>query len=131
MFHAIILIFLVTTLFVTTIQTSSSVSVYDPVPGLDPSPYYKFRIRDGTDEESDWMEPFAFLTECTLEKYCNYFNLENWTNTYINFEMSENTLVEIEITKLFEIEQAIVKASVHPSAAAVSCKLRKVGVLLL
>ena len=66
------------------------------------------------------MESFAFLTECTLEKYCNYFNLENWTNTYINFEMSENSLVEIEITKLFEIEQAIVKASVHPSAAAIS-----------
>ena len=130
MFHAIILIFLVTTLFVITIQTSSSVSVYDPVPGLDPSPYYKFRIRDGTDEDSDWMESFAFLTECTLEKYCNYFNLENWTNTYINFEMSENSLVEIEITKLFEIEQAIVKASVHPSAAAISCKMRKVGELL-
>ena len=130
MIHAIILIFLVTTLFATTIQTSSSVSVYDPVPGLDPSPYYKFRIRDGTDEESDWMESFAFLTECTLEKYCNYFNLENWTNTYINFEMSENSLVEIEITKLFEIEQAIVKASVHPSAAAISCKMRKVGELL-
>ena len=130
MFHAIILIFLVTTLFVTTIQTSSSVSVYDPVPGLEPSPYYKFRIRDGPDEDSDWMEPFAFLTECTLEKYCNYFNLENWTNTYINFEMSENSLVEIEITKLFEIEQAIVKASVHPSAAAISCKMRKVGELL-
>ena len=130
MFHAIICIFLVTTFFATTIQTSSIVSVYDPVPGLDPSPYYKFRIRDGTDEESDWMESFAFLTECTLEKYCNYFNLENWTNTYINFEMSENSLVEIEITKLFEIEQAIVKASVHPSAAAISCKMRKVGELL-
>ena len=130
MFHVFISIFLVTTLFVTTIQTSSSVSVYDPVPGLDPSPYYKFRIRDGTDEDSDWMESFAFLTECTLEKYCNYFNLENWTNTYINFEMSENSLVEIEITKLFEIEQAIVKASVHPSAAAISCKMRKVGELL-
>ena len=52
MFHAIILIFLVTTLFVTNIQTSSSVSVYDPVPGLEPSPYYKFRIRDGPDEEN-------------------------------------------------------------------------------
>ena len=44
--------------------------------------------------------------------------------------MSENSLVEIEITKLFEIEQAIVKASVHPSAAAISLKMRKVGELL-
>ena len=111
---------------VVSLQTKTF-SVYGPVPGLDPSPYYKFRIKEvnGGDSE-EWLEPFAFLTECTLDKYCNYWNLENWTNTYINFEISENSLVEIEITKLYDMEHPIVKASVHPVTAAVACNIRKV-----
>ena len=44
-------------------------SVYGEVPGLEPSPFYKFNVRKEGSKE--WFDTFAFVTECTLEKYCN------------------------------------------------------------
>ena len=103
---------------------SLPVSVYGPVHGLEPSPYFAFRVRLETEQE--WMDTFAMVTECTIDKFCNttgYYNsLGNWSNSYVNFEMEDGEGVEIEITKLQG--DPIEKAVVHPYAAARSCLLR-------
>ena len=111
---------------------SPVVGVYGPVPGLEPSPFYSFRVRKAQDglnhANSQWKEPFAMLTECTREKNCQngqnklgFENLDNWSNTYINFEMMEDNIVEIEITKTWG--DPLVKAVVHPVTMALSCEL--------
>ena len=102
------------------------VHVYDPVPGLEPSPFYSFQIREaGTDH---WQEAFALVTECTQEKMCDkqdgggfYNHLANWSNSYVNFEMEDNVEVEVKITKLWG--DAITKAVVHPMEAASNCEI--------
>ena len=43
-------------------------SVYDPVPGLDPSPYYSLKMRKEGSEH--WTKTFVLLTECTEAKVC-------------------------------------------------------------
>ena len=68
------------------------------------------------------------VTECTKEKNCQngqmklgFENFDNWSNTYINFEMMEDNIVEIEITKTWG--DPLVKAVVHPVTMALSCEL--------
>ena len=105
-------------------QEVPNLSVYGDVPGLTPSPYYSFRVREQGSEQ--WLDTFALVTECTLEKYCNttgfYDNMRDWSNTYINFEMKSGANIEIEITKLFE--GGIEKAVVHPIKAAEQCTVQ-------
>ena len=103
---------------------SDSLAVYGPVPGLDPSPYYRLQVRE---EGSDsWLETFTLLTECTTEKFCNttnyYEHLGGWSNSYLNFEMKEGVEVEVKITKLYG--EAVTKAVVHPRGAARRCEVR-------
>ncbi len=82
----------------------AGLSVYPPVPGLDPSPHYSFRVRQvGSDQ---WMEPFAWLTRCVdstpendaTRYYSQYIG--GWSQTYCNFEIGEDVPVEVEITRL-------------------------------
>ena len=98
---------------------SPRISVYGDVPGLSPSPYYNFRVREKGSK--GWLSTFALMTECSLEKFCNttgfYDQLANWSNTYINFEMQDGVNIEIEITKLFG--EPLQKAVVHPHTAGV------------
>ena len=81
---------------------SAHLSVYGDVPGVSPSPYYSFRVRERGSEK--WLNTFALMTECTDDKFCNttgyYDQLKDWSNTYVNFEMKDGTEVEIEITKI-------------------------------
>ena len=111
----------------TTGQESPNLSVYGDVPGLSPSPYYSFKVRERGSEE--WLDTFALLTECTAEKFCNttgmYELLNGWSNTYINFEMKDGAEIEIKITKL--IEGDIEKAVVHPVKAAEECTVNENG----
>ena len=99
-------------------------SVYGEVVGLSPSPYYSFRVR--REGSLEWLNTFALLTECSLDKFCNttnfYSTLGNWSNSYINFEMQDGVGVEIEISKLFG--DPLEKAVVHPHKAAQSCIVR-------
>ena len=101
--------------------SSSDLQVYGDVPGLSPSPYYSFRVREV--ESGEWLETFALMTECTAEKFCNttgmYDQLNGWSNTYINFEMQDGVEIEIEISKLWG--DPIKKAVVHPYSASQSC----------
>ena len=105
-------------------QESPNLSIYGDVPGLTPSPYYSFRVRE--QGSGEWIDTFALVTECTLEKYCNttgfYDEMRDWSNTYINFEMKDGIDIEIEITKLFE--GSIEKAVVHPKKAAEQCSVQ-------
>ena len=98
-----------------------NLGVYPPVPGLDQSQYYKIQVKISSSEV--WLEPFNFLTECTDEKLCNTTGmgelLDQWSNTYVNFEMEEGREVDVKITKLNS--DPIIKAVVHPRKAAKSC----------
>ena len=107
-------------------------NVYGHVPELDQSQFYRLRLRKyGSDI---WHEPFTFVTECTAEKFCNttgvYSHLKDWSNSYINFEMTEGVNIEIEISKLWG-EDPIVKATVHPKTAANACEERCLSGLIL
>ena len=66
-------------------------SVYGPVPGLAPSPYYRLQVRE--QGEQAWRDTFTLLTECTAEKFCNTTgvsrHLNNWSNSYVNFQMED------------------------------------------
>ena len=105
---------------------STNLGIYEHVPGLSPSPYYSFRVRElGSDE---WLGTFALFTECTAEKFCNttgaYELLNGWSNTYLNFEMKDGINIEIQITKLVDGNmEDIKKAAVHPVSAAKRCDM--------
>ena len=110
-------------------QTGAGLGVYGPVPGLPPSPYYRLQVREEGAEA--WLETFTLLTECTGEKFCNttgvFRHLANWSNSYLNFEMSEDVRVEVKITKLYG--DPVTKAKVRPETAA-SCEVREGEVYL-
>lgn len=83
---------------------SQQLSVYPPVPGLDPSPHYRFRVREV--ESESWEEPFAWFSECVestpendASKYYSQY-IGGWSQTYCNFEMAEGAMIEVEITRL-------------------------------
>ena len=102
---------------------SNKFSVYDPVPGLDPSPYYSVKIKQKGSEH--WTETFMLFTECTEAKHCTWGSgivkhLANWSNSYLNIEMKDGNSIELEITMLFGNE-TISKAVVHPYTASDEC----------
>jgi hypothetical protein len=98
---------------------AEQLSVYPAVPGLAPSEFYSFRVREVSSNQ--WLSPFAWATRCVGKKTANataYFeHLADWSNTYCNFEMANNVLVEVEITRLnpsTETPVDIQKAVAHP-----------------
>ena len=111
-----------------------NLNVYDKVPGLSPSPYYSFEVREYGSEE--WLDTFALLTECTAEKLCNttpsaFSSLNGWSNTYLNFEMKNGVEIEIRITKLEDGQvKDIEKAVVHPRKAAEACEIHNGRVIV-
>jgi hypothetical protein len=94
-------------------------SVYPPVPGLNPSPHYRFRVRE---IGGPWLSPFAHLTACPNDDdSVPYGYMEDqiggWSHTYCNFELANNVPVEVEITRLGPDGQtpvAIERATPHP-----------------
>ena len=111
----------------TVLADNAGIHVYDPVPGLAASEFYSFRIR--TVGSTEWLEPFAFSTRCkgkdaeASEPHYYTESLADWSNSYINFEMSNNVPVEVEITRLDGTNNpvAITKAVAHPSQKVDSC----------
>ncbi|WP_187357960.1 glycoside hydrolase family protein [Pontiella desulfatans] len=97
---------------------NEGVHVYDPVPGLAASEFYSFKVR--TVGSTTWLDPFAFITrgkDGTDSRY--YDHLKDWSNTYINFEMSNAVPVEIEISKVGGAP--ITNAVPHPAHKVNSC----------
>ena len=102
------------------IVKAANLNIYDPVPGLDPSPYYDIRVREKG--KNHWTKTFPIITECTDAKNCGFgggiaTHLKNWSNTYVNFEMKDGVEIEVKIKMLFG-NGTISKAVVHPNAAA-------------
>tara|TARA_A100001015_G_scaffold118293_1_gene131188 strand:- start:1715 stop:4777 length:3063 start_codon:yes stop_codon:yes gene_type:complete len=95
--------------------------VYSAVPGLAPSEHYQFRVR--TVGSSTWLDAFAFITRCKAggENSAYYEHLEDWSNSYINFEMLDGVPVEIEITKVDG--SPIETATAHPAHRVNSCEV--------
>lgn len=121
-------VWLIIALSLASLPASSSsgagrLSVYGPVPGLSPSPYYGVEVREEGDQA--WLSPFTLLTECTGEKFCNttgvFKHLADWSNSYVNFQMEEEVRVEIKISKLWG--DPVTKAVVRPVTAAVSSEI--------
>ena len=79
------LLVLLAAAFISKTAKATNLNVYDPVPGLDPSPYYDIRVREkGKDH---WIKTFPMITECTDAKHCTSHkviadHLKNWSNTY-------------------------------------------------
>ena len=119
-----IVVTVIALLSLTRLVAGTPLAVYGPVPGLAPSPYYRLQVRE---EGSDsWLDTFTLITECTAEKFCNttgvFRHLANWSNSYINFQMSEEVRVEVKITKLYG--DPVTKAVVRPESAG-RCDIRE------
>jgi hypothetical protein len=104
--------------------STRALSVYPPVPGLEPSPHYRFRVRKLDSRE--WLSPFAFMTKCGTGGGYYAGGVGGWTHTYINIEMARNVPVEVEITRLNPITGAPVairSAVTHPRHRARSWRV--------
>ena len=107
-------------------EASEGVHVYPPVPGLEPSPHYSFKVR--IQGSNKWIDAFAFVTTCKSDGVTNgvtanayYWRLDKWSNTYINFEMASHNRVEIEISKVNG--EPITRAVARPSHSVNRCKV--------
>jgi hypothetical protein len=105
----------------TTCQTPAGnerINVYPTVPGLAPSDQYSFRVR--AVGETEWLEPFPFITRSIFQSAAghDFSSIAGWSKTYINFEMSGSTQVEIEISKVSG--NPIESVAPHPWDAATS-----------
>ena len=107
-------------------QASDGLRVYPPVPGLEPSEHYSFKVR--TQGSDKWIDVFAFVTACKSGGVTNgvtanayYWRLDEWSNTYINFEMASHHSVEIEISKVNG--EPITHAVARPSHSVNQCKV--------
>ncbi|MFK7888139.1 MAG: hypothetical protein AB8G16_14865 [Gammaproteobacteria bacterium] len=104
--------------------STQGLSVYPSVESLEPlaSPHYAFRVREIANG-NNWQTPFAWITQSidfspttTDIGYYNAF-VGGWSHTYANFEMANNTMIEVEITRLDPdtgLQVDIDKAVPHP-----------------
>lgn len=79
----------------------AGINVYPAVPKLAPSNKYSVRIRR-TDNPNTWNSAFVFQTKAQTKypDHLYYGTLENWSHSYINFEMIQPYVsLEVEITK--------------------------------
>ena len=95
------------------VQTSEipRVNVYDAVPGLNASTNYSVRVCAATNTTA-WKSAFVWQTVAgAVASNDTYFwQLTNWSHSYVNFEMT--VPVTVEITSL---TGSITNAAVHPA----------------
>jgi len=118
--------------------TRNRLSVYPPVPGLDPSPYYTFAVQKVAalnapkkQDATNWLQPFAFFTECKTKGepfshgyYSSYIG--GWSQTYCNFELDPETPVVVKITRKAAAgvpSGPITMANAHPAHRVVACEI--------
>ncbi len=91
----------------------ASLHVYDPVPELDPSPYYEIRVQEKSKLNSaslsavtNWQTPFAWFTECvqksapdTFTDKSYYGSIAGWSHTFTNFELTSGTTIVVKISR--------------------------------
>lgn len=119
-----------------------TIIVYKDVPDLSPSDKYSIRVKSRA-TNNIWIDCFANITinkahlvEPLPGKWGatrNYALLTTgWSHTYGNFEMSKNSLVEVEITSKndFKINGAkFYKATTHPNSKASLASVDSQGVV--
>jgi hypothetical protein len=96
------------------VPTEGNVTVYPPVPGLTPSPYYTYSVQkvsalNNAQKQlaTNWMNPFAWFTDSpepgSARSLANtaYFDeyTGGWSHTYCNFELDRNTPIVVKITR--------------------------------
>ncbi len=111
------------------INNTDTLVVYKDVPGLAPSDKYTIRVRSAA-TNNEWVQCFA---NYTYNRYYDFpvpspkpsnimayiMHTGSWSHTYANVEMSENSPIEVEISKigdaLLDGVSVIEKSAVHPS----------------
>jgi Bacterial Ig-like domain (group 2)/Secretion system C-terminal sorting domain/Carbohydrate binding module (family 6) len=106
--------------------------VYRSIPGVTPSEYYTIRVKSKA-TNNQWKSCFTNLTKSlyTAANPANYFSqLNEWSHTYSNIEMSPGSVVEVEIgivplpsgkllqTGAFLEGKSITSASIRPAHRA-------------
>jgi hypothetical protein len=114
--------------------------VYDPVTGLDSSPYYTYSVQKVSElnpplkqNATNWLSPFAWFTECKgySDPYPGHYYVEEvggWSHTYCNFEMGQNTPIVVKITRKSSNPYGapsgrIFMANTHPAHKVQSCEI--------
>jgi hypothetical protein len=117
-----------------------TLTVYDAVPGLDPSPYYTYAVQKVgalnaplKQNATNWLIPFAWFSECKgygdpypTAYYAN--EIAGWSHTYCNFEMGRKTPIVVKITRKSSNPHGapvgpITMANVHPAHKVQSCEI--------
>lgn len=120
---------------------SNKLIVYSDVPGLMPSNKYSIRVRSAA-SNNEWVDCFAHYTYNraselpddgvvmpTTNFHYQIFT-DKWSQTYANFEMSNNSLVEVEISLIngFKVQgKDLAKAVAHPAHSVVAQPTLKDG----
>ena len=120
-------------------STPGRLNVYPPVPGLTPSPYYRFSVQKMSalnaltkQAATNWLEPFAWFTKCVDKTPANegsaYFEefIGSWSHTYCNFELDPQTPVVVKITRLNQSgapSGPIQTAVAHPAHLVTACEV--------
>lgn len=114
-------------------------SVYPPVPGLAPSPYYSFSVQKLSDlnaplkkNATNWLQPFAWFTQCVEKTPENagigYFEefIGSWSHSYCNFEVDPRMPIVVRIKRLEDPgapSGPIVSAVARPAHKVISCEV--------
>jgi len=87
------------------------IQTWPPVPGLLPSGQYVVRVRSVTNETA-WQSLFAWQTTCSTNTANDayFYELANWSHTYVNFASTIPVVVEIAKAN----GNTITNAAVHP-----------------
>ena len=123
------------------VKGADSLVVYSDVPGLKPSDKYAVRIRSAA-TNNEWVDCFAHYTynraselpddnvDMPTTNYHYQLFTDKWSQTYTNFEMSTNSLIEVEISLIngFKVqEKELAKVAAHPAHSVVNQPVIKEG----
>lgn len=131
--------------------SQNRLGIYQPVPGLIESPYYRFSVQKVSEmnaplaqNNTNWRTPFALFTKCvdyspevhdlpppseqeTRPAGWAYFAkyIGSWSHTYCNFELDRDTPIVVKITRMNEPgapSGPITKASARPAQNVIACE---------
>jgi hypothetical protein len=98
-----------------------SLIAYSDIPGAEQSEHYELSVRTAQ-PNSQWQQAFALITRCKPgepEQNAYFPALSNWSNTYINFEMSAPVEVTIRKANGEPIQEAIVRPAAKVSSSTI------------
>lgn len=120
------------------VASEGTLAIYDPVTGLDPSPYYSYSIQKISElnaplkqNATNWLSPFAWFSECksSSDPFSTAYyagEIGGWSHTYCNFELGKNTPIVVKITRntVSAVPSGpIYMANAHPAHKVQSCEI--------